>query len=182
MNFCHSIQISRIGDIEKYNRLINVNLLIIISLLLLVMSGCTTTIKKTEAVLEPEVVNLPEPEIQNKQPLDDLIEDSVTVIPPPEDKHFVSTPVVQGLLKKSRNKFEAREFEAAANFLERGINIAPNDPMLWQRLAAIRFEQGNYKQAKQLAKKSNILVESDKTLREINNDIINQVNRLIESQ
>jgi len=137
---------------------------------IMLMVGCGTTTKKTDSVLKPEVIEKSLPGVGD--------DDRVIVVPPPIREKYQSSPVVQGLLMKSKDKFDAKEFEAAANYIERGINISPNDPMLWQRLAVIRFEQGDFKQAKQLAKKSNVLVETDVELRAVNESIIDQVNRL----
>jgi len=135
------------------------------------ITGCSTTAKKTDSVLEPEVIDNKLPGIGD--------DERVIAIPPPPREKYQSSPVVRGLLMKSKDKFDAKEFDAAANYIERGINISPNDPMLWQRLAVIRLEQGDFKQAKQLAKKSNVLVESDIEIRTANEAIIEQANRLL---
>ena len=136
---------------------------ITIGFLLLFISACSTTKTKPVSVIKP-IEQLPD-------------DDVVIIVPAPENKKYVSSAVVQGLLDKSRRKFEKGDFSAATNFLERGINISPNNPLLWQRLAVIRFEQGNYRQAKQLAAKSNVLVEGDQRLRAINEKIIHQANQ-----
>ena len=134
--------------------------------MIFLMSACTTTMEKTDPdmTVEPLITD----------------DDQVIVIPPAEKKRYISTPVVQRILFKSKNKFENKEFDAAVNYLERGINIAPNNPKLWNMLAAIRLEQGNYKQAKQLAKKSNVLVEGDDELRAFNRQIIDRADWLLE--
>jgi len=138
---------------------------------IVLIAGCSTSTKKTDSILEPEV-------IENKLPgMGD--DERVIAIPPPTREKYQSSPVVRGLLMKSKRKFDAKEFDAAANYIERGINISPNDPMLWQRLAVIRFEQGDFKQAKQLAKKSNVLVETDLELRTVNEAIIERANRVL---
>jgi len=142
-----------------------------ISLCFLLMVGCSTTVKKPDAILAPGEIEQVIPGIDK--------EGRVISVPAPTGKKYTSSPVVKGLLDRSQRKFEIKDYVAAANYLERGINISPNDPLLWQRLALIRFEQGNYHQAKQLAKKSNVLVESDKDLRGINEGIIQQVDQLL---
>jgi len=133
--------------------------------------GCGTTSKKPASVLEPVIVEPALPGLKD--------DDRVIAIPPPPREKYKTSPIVQRFLTKSKDKFDAKEFEAAANYIERGINISPNDPMLWQRLAVIRLEQGDFKQAKQLATKSNILVETDLELRAVNESIIKRANRLL---
>ena len=52
--------------------------------------------------------------------------------------------------------------EAAA--IERALRIEPNNARLWSRLAATRLEQGQPRQAEQLALKSNALSRGDRRL------------------
>jgi predicted Zn-dependent protease len=52
--------------------------------------------------------------------------------------------------------------EAAA--IERALRIEPNNARLWSRLAATRLEQGQPRQAEQLALKSNALAAGDRRL------------------
>jgi len=137
-------------------------------MLLTGLFACTTTSEKTTSIDQP--VTIDEPEIEEHE--------KVVIVSPPSVKKHASVPVVKRLLSKSNKKFKAKEYHAAANLIERGINISPDDPILWQRLAAIRLEEGNYKQAKQLATKSNVLIEGDPDLREINNGIINQAKKM----
>lgn len=145
-------------------------------ILLLFLVGCGT--KQGPIKTDDSRVLLPENTyyLEEEFPEDD---EAVVLLPTPKNKKFVVTPVVQSLLDKSKNKYLLAEFEAAASFLERGINISPNNPLLWQRLAVVRFKQRNYKQAKQLAVKSNVLVEGDNTLRAINEKIIRQANQFL---
>ncbi len=137
-----------------------------ICFIVLLMAGCSATKTKFEPMQESNFLTTDENE-------------ALVVIPAPQNKKYISTPVVDDLLAKSQGKFETHELPAAANFIERGINITPNNPLLWQRLALIRFEQGNYQQAKQLALKSNILVEGNVELRRANEKIIRRSNQLL---
>jgi len=139
---------------------------LVVCFIVLLMAGCTATKTKFEPLHESVFPSMEE---------DDLL----VIIPAPQNKKYISTPVVDDLLAKSQRKFETNELPAAANFIERGINITPNNPLLWQRLALIRFEQRNYQQAKQLALKSNILVEGNIELRRANENIIRQANELL---
>jgi cytochrome c-type biogenesis protein CcmH/NrfG len=58
--------------------------------------------------------------------------------------------------------------------LERALRIEPRNPALWQDLAKLRLEQGQYQQAEGLAARSNAWVGDDKTLRAENWRIIGQ--------
>lgn len=45
--------------------------------------------------------------------------------------------------------------DRAASVLERALRIAPDDAEAWHRLATVRLEQGDFRDAEELAKKSN---------------------------
>ena len=57
--------------------------------------------------------------------------------------------------------FDGPEVDAT---IERALRIDPNNARLWNRLAAIRLEQGQPRQAEQLALKSNALSRGDTRL------------------
>jgi len=89
-----------------------------------------------------------------------------------------STPsentAVVALLQKSRSQSAAGQWEAASASLERALRIEPRNPALWQKLARVRLDQGDYPQAENLAAKSNSLAGSDQRLRAENWRIIGQ--------
>ncbi len=58
--------------------------------------------------------------------------------------------------------------------LERALRIAPRDPRLWQQLARIRLQQGQYQEAESLAARSNTWAGSDGALRAENWSLIAQ--------
>ncbi|MHB8534671.1 MAG: tetratricopeptide repeat protein [Sulfuricaulis sp.] len=66
------------------------------------------------------------------------------------------------------------KFDAAVASLERALRIEPRNPALWQELAKLRLQQGQYQQAEGLAARSNGWAESNKTLRAENWRIIGQ--------
>lgn len=72
----------------------------------------------------------------------------------------------------------AGELDRAAAVLERAVRISPNDPLPWHRLAAVRLAQRRAAQAEQLARKSNLLVGEDRTLRARNWRIVAEARRL----
>ena len=61
---------------------------------------------------------------------------------------------------------------AAANTLERALRIEPNNGLVWNRLAHLRFEQGQYGQAVNLAEKSRALAGADAALKADNESLI----------
>jgi len=139
------------------------------------VAGCTTTSKQP---------------VDSIPPLDGLGGDSaVNSINTPSDKDalfisapekktaFISKPVVRNLLLRAKQRSDLRDYGSAIHLLERGVAISPNDPNLWQQMAIVRLSQGRLKQARQLAKKSNALVEADEKLRTTNLNIIEEATR-----
>ena len=105
-----------------------------------------------------------------REPVDEIeVKPSIPVIETPEQVSkpgYEMKPVVVSLLKKAGHRMDAEDYDAAANFLERGISISPNNPVLWQELATVRLKQGDFYQAEQLAVKSNVLGEANNELRD----------------
>ena len=63
--------------------------------------------------------------------------------------------------------------------LERALRIEPRNPVLWHELARIRLEQGQYRQAENMAAKSNMLTGTNRYLKAKNWRIIGEArNRL----
>ncbi len=63
-------------------------------------------------------------------------------------------PTVQALVNQADEQRAAGQLDRAAATLERAIRIVNDDPLPWLRLAEIRFEQGNFIQAENLARRS----------------------------
>jgi tetratricopeptide (TPR) repeat protein len=79
-----------------------------------------------------------------------------------------SSPVVRGLLASALTQRNQGDDESSANSLERALRIEPRNAMLWSRLADVRFSLQDYRQAIQMAAKSNTLAGSDLYLRRQN--------------
>jgi tetratricopeptide (TPR) repeat protein len=90
---------------------------------------------------------------------------------PPEPSRNAA---VVALLDKAQAQSSAGQLEAADASLERALRIEPRNPFLWQELARVRLGQGQYRQAENLAAKSNALAGEDKRLRAENWRIIGQ--------
>lgn len=83
-------------------------------------------------------------------------------------------PAVVALLDSARADSAAGRLSNAAASLERALRIEPRNPRLWQELARVRFQQGNYAQAESLAARSNSWAGSDSALRADNWRLIAQ--------
>ena len=129
------------------------------------ISACSTSVKRPNT---PSTILIPDAETNIQEP---------NIIRPMKQTAFVSKPVVRNLLNKAKLRSDVMDYDSAIHLLERGIAISPNDPILWQNMAAVRLKQGDLAQAKQLALKSNVLVEADEELRSINLRIIDEARR-----
>jgi cytochrome c-type biogenesis protein CcmH/NrfG len=85
-----------------------------------------------------------------------------------------SNSAVMTLLNKSQSQAAAGRMDEAGENLERALRIEPRNPVLWQKLARIRLEQGQYRQAENLAAKSNVLAGANGYLRAENWRIIGE--------
>ncbi len=91
----------------------------------------------------------------------------------PQPQASQNTAVV-ALLDQSRTQASAGRLGAASASLERALRIEPRNPALWQELARIRLDQGQFRQAENLAAKSNALAGDNRRLRAENWRIIGQ--------
>jgi cytochrome c-type biogenesis protein CcmH/NrfG len=81
---------------------------------------------------------------------------------------------VISLVDAARGDVAGGKFDAASSSLERALRIEPQNPALWQELAKLRLQQGQYQQAEGLAARSNGWAGSNKPLRAENWRIIGQ--------
>jgi tetratricopeptide (TPR) repeat protein len=83
-------------------------------------------------------------------------------------------PAVERLMASARADQAASRLGSAEATIERALRIAPHDARLWQQLAGIRLQQGEYAQAESLAARSNTWAGSDNALRAENWKLIAQ--------
>jgi hypothetical protein len=76
----------------------------------------------------------------------------------------VPTPAVTALLESAEVKEQSGALEQAAAILERALRLEPRNAMLWHRLARLRLKQGQWRNAVDLAAKSNSLAGRDRDL------------------
>jgi len=81
---------------------------------------------------------------------------------------------VLALLNQAEQDISAGQWPEAGASLERALRIEPRNPVLWQRLAKVRMEQGEYSRAENLAAKSNALAPENRRLRAENWRIIGE--------
>ena len=95
-------------------------------------------------------------------------------LPPPPYVGPRENVAVAGLMESARGDAAAGRLPAAAASLERALRIEPRNPRLWQQLARLRLQQGDYAQAESLAARSNSFAGGDTALRAENQRIIEQ--------
>lgn len=81
---------------------------------------------------------------------------------------------VIALVNSAHADMASTKFDAAGATLERALRIEPHNPALWQELARVRLQQGEYQQAESLAAKSNGLAGANKILRAENWRLVGQ--------
>ena len=94
--------------------------------------------------------------------------------PAPAPAAPAENPAVARLMQTARADQAASRLGSAEASLERALRIEPRNPRLWQQLARIRLEQGQYDQAESLAARSNTWAGADNGLRADNWNLIAQ--------
>ena len=133
-------------------------------------TGCYGTTQAPQPTSRPTVSKVPEQVKPQAESIPANIPDpaSPVAIPPRqtdvfhgptagENRQAQQHPAVVALLDKSWLLQQQGDLPGAANSVERGMRIAPQDAALWQRLAQIRMQQGLFQQAIEVAKKSTSL-------------------------
>lgn len=72
---------------------------------------------------------------------------------------------VSELIAKAEVSLDTRDLALARATLERGLKIAPDDPLIWHKLANVRFAEGEFAQARAMAERSIALAARDPSLR-----------------
>jgi predicted Zn-dependent protease len=120
-----------------------------LALALLLLAGCATA---------------PEPEAPPAE----------TPAPPPAAEQPRENVAIAALVDSARADAAAGRLPNAAASLERALRIEPRNPRLWQQLAQVRLQQGDYAQAESLAQRSNTWGGTDNRLRAQNWSLIAQ--------
>lgn len=96
------------------------------------------------------------------------------VLPPPEARPVSENNAVVALMDSARQDSAQGKSDAAVATLERALRIEPRNPRLWQELARLRLQQGQYQQAEGLAARSNAWAGADRALRAENWQLIGE--------
>lgn len=94
--------------------------------------------------------------------------------PPPRTAGQVSGPAVMALMSRAGERVESGDLDSAAATLERALDLEPRNPFIYQRLSAVRLEQGQASQSETLARKSNSLAGDNPYIKADNWRIIAQ--------
>jgi Flp pilus assembly protein TadD len=94
--------------------------------------------------------------------------------PAPSPSSDSNTKAVSSLVESAHADAAAGRLANATASMERAIRLAPRNPRLWQELARLRLQQGEFAQAEQVALRSNSLMRGDAGLRFENWNIIAQ--------
>jgi tetratricopeptide (TPR) repeat protein len=101
------------------------------------------------------------------------VEQAPPSLPPEAQQPRENTPIA-GLMESARADAAAGRLPNAAASLERALRIEPRNPRLWQELARVRLQQGDYAQAENTAARSNSYAGNDSALRAENQRIIDE--------
>lgn len=93
--------------------------------------------------------------------------------PVPSSSSYQDNPAIAILTKQANNQLVVGKTDQAASTLERALRIAPDNPMLWLRLAEVNEQQGNKAQAASMAKKAIGLAPGDANIKQRGSRLIN---------
>lgn len=89
-----------------------------------------------------------------------------------------ANPAVVALLDAAHADANAGRLPTAAAAVERALRIEPRNPLLWQELARLKLQQGDYKLAENFAARSNSWAGSNKALQAQNWRLISEARSL----
>ena len=162
--------------------------------LLLLLTGCMSLNQRPDtvpveeavqpAISQGQVAERPQSEVKVTMlaPATRLIEEnsdariySLGEAPPVEQRPLSAIDKLTGEAEKLQGE---GDLDNAVATLERALRIEPRNPHLWNRLARIRMLQRQFKQAVDLAQRSNALTEKGAAIRHDNWRIIADVRRI----
>ncbi len=107
---------------------------------------------------QPPDTQTPPPAVPEPSPPDN-------VPAPPRTAAEVSGPAVVALMSRAEQRAQGGDLDSAAASLERALDLEPRNPFVYQRLAAMRLQQGQPQQGEALARKANSLAGENPYLR-----------------
>jgi tetratricopeptide (TPR) repeat protein len=83
---------------------------------------------------------------------------STTPEPTPPPAPVVREPTLgaasRALVGQAQTQLATKNYAVAASSIERALRIEPDNPLLWIELGKVRFAEGNYVQAENMARKA----------------------------
>lgn len=83
---------------------------------------------------------------------------STTPEPTPAPAPVVREPTLgaasRALVSQAQTQMATKNYIVAASSIERALRIEPDNPLLWIELGKVRFAEGNYVQAENMARKA----------------------------
>jgi len=155
-------------------KLLSTSILIFINLFL---SACSTTPEQNVPVEDRSVSDKASQDVITESRKVTNVETEIV----PEDSHREgsvseqpTSPVALAFLKDADKYTTAGDSARAVASLERGLDIEPKNPWLWNRLASERLKQKMWVKAITLAKKSNAFASGHNKLQKDNWQIISE--------
>ena len=151
------------------------HLLKIIFLVLFLSSliSCTTKpVKPVKPIVKVENYSQRKESIRYMKKKQAIPEDSVLLVSSRPSlrtsANIKAVPPVKNLMAQANVQAQNGDFNRAAASLERAVSIQPKYAPLWHQLATVRAQQGHYKLALQLTRKSNALAVNQPRLKQKN--------------
>jgi tetratricopeptide (TPR) repeat protein len=73
---------------------------------------------------------------------------------PPAVREPTLGPASRALVGQAQTQMATKNYAVAASSIERALRIEPDNPLLWIELGKVRFAEGNYVQAENMARKA----------------------------
>ena len=108
----------------------------------------------------PSPYQKPAPAPQTPPPAETQPGEAPSTVPEPQPP---PAPVVReptfgaasrALVSQAQVQMQTKNYAVAASTIERALRIEPDNPLLWIELGKVRFAEGNYVQAENMARKA----------------------------
>jgi len=143
------------------------NSIVLLSCLLLVACGISPTKKSStdvhKAAKKSDTTKVEVQTVKKSPGLEVIEQEKIPLI-----KAQKNLAVINKLLTDAEKSIQQGKLFEAVSILERALRISPRNPVVFYRLATVRLEQGRFKLAENLAKKSELLAEGNALLKQKN--------------
>lgn len=143
--------------------------------LITLLQGCSTTPDTKEIPVEERGISAPE--LQSRVSTPGIVPEGV---PGADVKSTTQTPAVIALLDSAKDASDRGDIVSASAALERALRLQPKDAPLWHQLGQIRYQQQQWQQAIDCARKSNSLAAGNTALQIQNWQLIVRVKERVQ--